>query len=148
MARRESHKRRASILCVEEDAYLADLLHYILIREGYRVRIAASRADALRLLRKEPCDLVLLDVYLPSVSGYMLCSRRHAEVGVREFIHMAGYSVAGFEHEGNDFFPKPFCLRTLLARIHGTLDATRPVRQPHGAGVRLLRPRGDLVDAT
>jgi DNA-binding response OmpR family regulator len=150
MAPRDLLSRRARILCIEEDPYLADLLHYVLAREGYRVRVAASRAVALRMVRVEPCDLALLDVHLPGINGYSLCSCRQGETSVGEAALTARYADLARTHreqDGSDFFPKPFRLQALLVRIRTTLASTEPAGQPGIAKIRLLRPQEDLVGA-
>ncbi len=150
MAPRELLSGRARILCIEEDPYLADLLHYVLAREGYRVRVAASRAAALRMVRVEPCDLALLDVHLPGINGYNLCSCRQGETSVGEAALTARYADLArthLEQDDNGFFPKPFRLRALLVRIRIILASTKSAGQPGTAKIRLLHPQGDLVGA-
>ncbi len=57
------------ILVVEDEEDIAELVRYNLTAEGYRVRCAGSGEDAIRLIRSEPFDLVVLDIMLPGMSG-------------------------------------------------------------------------------
>ncbi|HKC73454.1 MAG TPA: response regulator, partial [Chloroflexota bacterium] len=64
----------AKILCVDDDQYLTDLLRYALAREGFEVRMAHSGRDALRLIRAESLDLIILDVNIPDMNGFKVLS--------------------------------------------------------------------------
>lgn len=63
-----------TILCVDDDAYLTDLMQYALTREGYIVQIASSATAARQALRALHPDLVILGLTLPDAGGYELCS--------------------------------------------------------------------------
>lgn len=60
---------RKTILVVEDDGYIGDMVEEVLVREGYRVIRAYSGTEALLLLEREQADLVLLDLMLPGLSG-------------------------------------------------------------------------------
>src|SRR5438874_2714882 len=63
------------ILCVDDDAYLTDLLRYALTREGYVVSVAHRGAEVLPMAKADPPHLILLDGNLPDADGFELCQR-------------------------------------------------------------------------
>lgn len=113
------------LVVVDDDALLRRSLAYNLKRAGYRVSIAASAEEALRMIDREPADLVLLDIGLPGMDGLdaLQVIRREFDVPVifltarrREFDE-----VLGLEMGADDYITKPFDLDVLLARIKATL---------------------------
>src|SRR5438067_1666069 len=68
----------ASILCVDGDQYLTDLMQYALGREGFEVMLAHSGREALRLLHTDSPDLLTMDVNLPDTNGYRVLSTLRA----------------------------------------------------------------------
>ena len=63
-----------TILCVDEDRYLTDLLRYALKREGFDVEVACCGRDALQYAQKAQPHLVLLEAELPDADGFQLCA--------------------------------------------------------------------------
>jgi diguanylate cyclase (GGDEF)-like protein len=116
------------ILVVEDDVATAKSLADALVEEGYRVSVVTDGHDGLRQASEEPPDLVLLDVYLPGMSGF------DAATSLRQLSSMRGVPIvflSGAEDlptrvrnvhlEHVDFMPKPFGLEELLVRIHQAL---------------------------
>lgn len=64
-----------TVLCVDDDRHLNDLLRYALSREGWSIRTAETGQDALRILRMAPADVIILDVKLPDMNGFDVLSR-------------------------------------------------------------------------
>ena len=118
-----------TILVVEDDPHLADLIRFRLMREGFEVRVAADGDQALtEFERAQPPDLVILDVMLPYRSGYELLAdlrQRSAWVRIPVIILTSRTKeedvVQGLTLGANDYLSKPFRPAELLARIQKLL---------------------------
>ncbi len=107
-----------TILVVDDDVYIGDMLTDVLTREGYCVQHAYSGTEALLVLRAERPDLVLLDLMLPGLTGEEVLAQLagipaivvSARVGVDDKV---GCLLGG----AADYITKPFDTRELLARI-------------------------------
>jgi DNA-binding response OmpR family regulator len=115
----------ARILLVDDDLDLVDLTAYSLRKEGYEVTIVSEGHCALRSLRGDQPDLVLLDMRLPDSSGVTVCRemREHSSVPI---IMVSGASdeepiISSFAAGADDFVIKPYSHRQLAARIHALL---------------------------
>ena len=99
---------------------------------------AATAAEGLRRLAAEPFDAVLLDVMLPDLDGFEVCRRIRAGSDVPVLMLTARGQdedrIVGLELGADDYLPKPFNPRELLARLRAILRRRRPGRRPHGAG--------------
>lgn len=120
---RQSGVRR--VLCVDDDAYLTDLMQYALSREGYTVQIADNAAMALLAVAAQRPDLVVLDINLPDMSGFELCSRLREQYNL-PVIFLSGRSteseiVTGFTQGADDYITKPFSMHVLTYRIEAVL---------------------------
>ena len=117
--------RARRVLIVEDEASLADSIRYNLEREGYEVDVAYDGRDALQQARREPPDLVLLDLMLPEMAGLDVCRALRAESSVPIIIVTAkdaeADKVAGLEVGADDYVTKPFSMRELVARISANL---------------------------
>ncbi len=131
------------VLIVEDDAALLRGLKDNFQAQGYRVRTANDGEKGLEAFLRDPPDLALLDVMLPKVNGYEICrvarSRR-----LRTPILMLSAKcqeddvVRGFELGADDYVPKPFGIRELLARARrlsrqerSDSIAASPAQEPH-----------------
>ena len=117
-----------TILVVEDEADLADLLRYNIEREGYRCRCAANGEDGLAEARRNPPDVMILDRMLPRMSGDQVISRlRHepktAHIPILMLTAKAEESdeLVGFALGADDYITKPFSMKLLLARIDALL---------------------------
>jgi two-component system KDP operon response regulator KdpE len=124
----------ASILCVDDDQYLMDLLHYVLEREGFTVLRARTGREALGVVRSETVNLVVLDSTLPDLAGLTVLSllRRFSRVPV---IMLASSMreedvIAGLQRGADDYVAKPFSVQVLINRISAVLRRVRGLRQP------------------
>src|SRR5215470_8247039 len=79
MVANNDERRVRTVVIVEDDEDIADSIRYNLEREGFRVRIATTGEDALSLILERPPSLVLLDLNLPRMSGFEICTRLRAE---------------------------------------------------------------------
>jgi DNA-binding response OmpR family regulator len=109
-----------SILVVDDDHVMVELLVALLDEEGYRVRYAFDGRDALHEIARIAPDLVLADVMMPEVDGLSLL-RQVRQLGcVMPVVLMSAVSIE-VDEPGTPFLRKPFDLDTLLAVVHDTL---------------------------
>jgi DNA-binding response OmpR family regulator len=117
------------ILCVDDDPYLTDLLHYALERDGYQVAVAGDGATALHLVQRDSPDLVLLDVHLPDTHGLTLCGELRRLGRMPVILLTAGDTetdvITGFQHGADDYVAKPFNMQILSYRIQAVLRRSR-----------------------
>jgi DNA-binding response OmpR family regulator len=128
----------AHLLLVDDDALLRRSLAFNLEKAGYRVSTAASAEDSLALARRDPPDLILLDIGLPGMDG--LDALRHFQDDLnRPVIFLTARrreldQALGLELGADDYVTKPFDLDVLLARIKAVLRrsqrSTAPLTEP------------------
>lgn len=125
----------ATILVVEDEASLAEILRYNLEAEGYGVLHAATGEDAEVLADESGPDLIVLDWMLPSVSGIELCRRFRSRQQTRAvpilMLTARGEEadrVRGLSTGADDYVVKPFSLPELMARIRALLRRASPDR--------------------
>lgn len=114
-----------SILLVDDEPMIIDSLTYSLHREGFDVRAATDGLQALSLFEQARPDLVVLDIRLPGMDGLEVCRRLRARSPVPIIMLTALGNeldrVVGLEVGADDYLPKPFSFRELLARIRSML---------------------------
>ena len=119
----------ATILVVEDEYAVARGLEYGLSSEGFTVLLAETGQRALDLVRVSSPDLVVLDIRLPDMSGFDVCSRIRAQ-GERLPILMLTArdeevdKVLGLELGADDYVVKPYSMRELISRIRALLRRT------------------------
>src|SRR6187431_2916912 len=117
------------VLLVEDDARLAGMVADYLGEAGFRAVIAATGGDAQRLLKGEGFDAVILDLMLPDTDGLDLCRHIRAESAIPLLMLTARGDpldrVVGLELGADDYLPKPFEPRELLARLRAILRRSR-----------------------
>ena len=129
-----------SVLVVEDDANVAEVLSRYLRREGFEVTCLGDGAAALEQALAAPPDLAVLDIMLPGLSGLELCRRLRAEVDVPIIMLTAlgeeADRVVGLELGADDYVTKPFSPREVTARVKAILRRTRARSgaPPEGAG--------------
>ncbi len=128
------------ILVVEDETHLAEGLRFNLEAEGHSVGITAKGEDALdRLLKKkEPFDIVVLDVMLPGKDGFTVAQELRRARNYIPVLMLTARSrpedvLQGFESGADDYLPKPFDLSILLARITSLLRRTEWSRRAAGS---------------
>ena len=115
----------SQVLVVEDEEALRFTLEHNLKREGYRVQSVARGDDALAITKETPPDLVILDLMLPGLDGIQVCRqiRRRSSVPIIMLTALGGEGdkVAGLDAGADDYLPKPFGMRELMARVRAHL---------------------------
>ena len=113
------------VLIVEDEANIAELVNLYLKKEGYETMVAGDGGKALELYRSFRPDLVLLDIMLPVMDGWAVCSKiRETDKTPIIMLTAKGETidkVAGLEMGADDYIVKPFEMKELLARVHAVL---------------------------
>ena len=119
-----------NILIIEDDADIAENLHYNFKREGFRPVIAESGEKGLRLALddKNPPSLIILDLMLPGMSGMEICRRLRRETQTENtpIIMLTAKAaetekIAGLDIGADDYIVKPFSVKEVIARIRAVL---------------------------
>ncbi len=114
-----------TILVVEDEERLVRLLRLWLTRDGYRMSVARDGSEAVRLFHTVRPDLVILDIALPSATGWDVCQniRRTSDVPILMLTARSEESdkIKGFALGTDDYVTKPFSFPELLARIDALL---------------------------
>ena len=110
-----------TILLIEDEESIADILSYALRKEGFRVHSAATGQDGLRLFEGIDPDLVILDLMLPDMTGFDICKKLTAGSTVPILMLTAREDiidkVLGLELGADDYMTKPFDVREVIARV-------------------------------
>ena len=111
-----------TVLIVEDEKNIVDILRFNLMREGYRTLEAYDGEDGLHKARSENPDLILLDVMLPKMIGFDVCRTLRQEGNNVPVIILTAReeeadNVLGLEIGADDYITKPFSMRELIARV-------------------------------
>ncbi|HBF43661.1 MAG TPA: hypothetical protein DDW42_08565 [Desulfobacteraceae bacterium] len=116
------------ILIVDDDEMVRIAINELLKPEGYEVRLASSGANALEMLEKDGCDLLMLDIIMPEMDGFELCKRIREKEAYREtpIVFLSAKSreedrKQGIEAGANLFLSKPISPDKLLEIISDTI---------------------------
>ncbi|GAA1850786.1 response regulator transcription factor [Asanoa iriomotensis] len=136
--------RERRILVVEDERTIADSIAARLRAEGFAVGHAGDGPSAVEAARREPPDLVVLDVMLPGFDGLEVCRRIQADRPVPVLMLTArddeNDMLVGLAVGADDYITKPFSMRELAARVHALL---RRVERSQAIGPQPIR-LGDL----
>ena len=112
---------KRTVLVVEDDDSLQDVLTYNLTKKGYRVLQAFDGDEALELARERKPDVIILDIMLPGLDGLEVCRMVRREMATPILILTARDQeidkVGGLELGADDYMTKPFSIRELMARV-------------------------------
>jgi two-component system phosphate regulon response regulator OmpR len=161
--------RPLKILVVDDDARIRDLLRRYLTQEGFVAIVAEDASGMGRVMQRESVDLIVLDLMMPGEDGLSICRRLRSAGNRTPLIMLTARGdetdrIIGLELGADDYLPKPFNPRELLARIHAVLRR-RPAPELPGApsgdepvvvfgdfnfdlGARTLRKNGQEVPLT
>ena len=116
---------RKTILVVDDEKPIRDILIYNLKKEGYETVEAEDGEKAISLALEKKPDLILLDIMLPKVDGLTVCKRLRLNLSVPILILSAKDEeidkILGLELGANDYITKPFSVRELMARVKANL---------------------------
>ena len=120
------------ILIVEDEPALQDTLAYNLTRQGYLVETVSDGEAALAAARRQPPDLILLDIMLPVLDGFEVTRILRQELNTPILFLTARDDeidrILGLELGADDYMTKPFSMRELLARVKAQLRRVRLIR--------------------
>ena len=130
MRQRAEHMTQ-TILVVDDEAKLRDLIRVYLEQDGYRVVEAGQGREALYVARVEKPDLIILDLMMPEMGGYEFMRAFSKEAETPVIILTAKVEdqdkILGLELGADDYVTKPFNVRELLARVRAVLRRTNKV---------------------
>ena len=134
----------ASILIVDDEKAIVDILKFNLSKEQYQILCAYDGREGLRMAREENPDLILLDVMLPYMDGFEVCRKLRAEGNNVPIIMITAREeetdkVFGLEIGADDYITKPFSVRELAARVKAnirrlTVSAAAAEAEPASSG--------------
>jgi len=115
-----------TILIVEDETNIVDILSFNLEREGYNTIEAYDGQTGLQLAREQNPDLILLDLMLPQMNGFDVCKQLRAEGSSIPIIMLTAREeeadkVLGLELGADDYITKPFAVRELMARVKANI---------------------------
>ena len=139
--------KKGTILVIDDEKDLIELLSYNLGKEGYDVIVANDGQSGLDVVKKHRPDLVVLDIMMPGLDGLQVCQRLRADprTGRVPIIMLTAKAtetdrIVGLEVGADDYVTKPFSPREVIARVKAVLR-----RSSHPAEERQLIRSGDLV---
>ena len=119
-----------SILIIEDEAAIREILTVPLESQGYRVTTAADGLEGINAFRNGEFDLVIVDIMMPRIDGYTVCEMIRNESDVPIVILTALDSeeaqIKGFDKLADDYITKPFSVRVGLKRVEALLRRTSP----------------------
>ena len=123
-----------SILVVDDDQHIRDVVCFALNKAGMTTRAAADGAEGLRLAQEEEPDLLVLDINMPEMDGLEVC-RRIRQTSEVPILFLSSRDdeidrVLGLELGADDYVTKPFSPRELVARINAILKRSRASAAP------------------
>ena len=123
--------KKGKILVVDDENYILHILDFSLGAEGYEVITAEDGEEAVRKVKEERPDLVVLDVMMPKMDGFEACRaiKRDAELAATPVILLSAKArdidqKQGYEAGADDYITKPFSPGRLVERVHGLLKTS------------------------
>jgi DNA-binding response OmpR family regulator len=128
-------EQHGTVVVIEDDPHISDLVDLYLRRDGYRVLLARDGEQGLNLIQQEEPWIVVLDVGLPGeLDGFDVCRRIRAKGNLPVLFLTARDDevdrILGLELGADDYLVKPFSPRELVARVRAILRRTRDVAPP------------------
>src|SRR5882757_5471044 len=129
------------VLVVDDDVRLRDLLTRYLTEQGFQVAALADTSQLDKKLQRDPPHLIVLDLMLPGEDGLAVCRRLRGAGETVPIIMLTAKGedvdrIVGLEMGADDYLPKPFNPRELVARIHAVL-------RRHGERAAMGAPTAD-----
>ena len=156
---------RERILLIEDEPDIAEVLQYNLEKEGFEVEVARRGDTGLEAIRREPPDLLVLDLMLPGIDGLELTRllKRDGATSRLPIVMLTAKSeevdrIVGLELGADDYIPKPFSPREVVLRVKAVLRRRQPEEETNEllevGGIELdisghqLRVRGKEIPLT
>ena len=138
-----------TVLIVEDEKNIVDILRFNLMREGYRTIEAYDGEDGLNKARSEHPDLILLDVMLPKMIGFDVCRTLRQEGNNVPVIILTAREeetdkVLGLEIGADDYITKPFSMRELIARVGANIRRSAMLSAAVSTAETAMPVSGDL----
>lgn len=142
-----------TILVVEDEKTIADILVFNLQREGYQTLEANDGAEGLKLATEKNPDLILLDVMLPVMDGFEVCKniRRKSQVPILMLTAREEETdkVLGLELGADDYITKPFSMRELMARVktnirRGSIQPEDEIKCETSSSIQIKQSNGSV----
>jgi two-component system phosphate regulon response regulator PhoB len=128
---------RAVILIIEDDPDIQELLSFAMEKEGWKLFMAASGEEGLKLLRQEGADCIILDIMLPGMDGFKVLKKIKGDEPGRDIPVIMTTAkgeesdiVAGLELGADDYVVKPYSPKVLIARIRAALRRKEEAPDP------------------
>ncbi|ATB39535.1 DNA-binding response regulator [Cystobacter fuscus] len=139
---------RASILVVDDDPHLREVVGFALTQAGFHVEQARDGREGLEFVRRSVPALIVLDIMMPEMDGLEMCRevRRSHDCPI-VFLSSRDDEVdriLGLELGGDDYLTKPFSPRELVARVKAVLRRSRALASPPPAAPSPVLQRGPL----
>jgi DNA-binding response OmpR family regulator len=141
----------ASILIVDDDEDIREILKYNLERENHSIRAVGDGLKCLEEVSKEKPDLILLDVMMPGMDGIEVCEQLKSSTENKDILicfltaRSEDYSqIAGLESGGDDYVTKPIKPKVLVSRINALLrrnESRKTVVETHSNELRINREK-------
>ena len=132
-----------TVLIVEDERAIVEILKFNLQKEGYQTLEALDGQTGLALARSEDPDLILLDLMLPKLSGFEVCAQLRRDGSAVPILMLTAREeendkVQGLEAGADDYITKPFSMRELMARVNAnirrrSIDAAQAAAAPASA---------------
>lgn len=135
-----------TILVVDDEKNIVDILSFNLQKEGYEVLTAFDGEKGLKVYAESAPDLILLDVMLPVMTGFDVCRQIRSTDYLTPIIMLTARQeetdkVLGLEIGADDYITKPFSMREVLARVKANIRRTDHAAPPEG-----MRSEGIVLD--
>ena len=140
-----------TVLIVEDEKNIVDILRFNLERKGYRTLEAYDGEEGLRLARTEKPDLILLDIMLPKMIGFDVCEALRKDGDNVPILLLTAREeeddkVRGLETGADDYITKPFSMREVIARVEANIRRTSMAAPAGTAAADSAMPvAGDLA---
>lgn len=145
----------ATVLIVDDDPTLVEMLTFVLERAGFETRSAHDGARALAILNAEEIDLIVLDVMLPDMDGFEICQSVRAlpnGADVPILMLSARTQIAdrltGFESGADDYVPKPAEPKEIVARVRALIGRSQRARGITAPVIALVGAKGGVGNTT
>jgi DNA-binding response OmpR family regulator len=136
------------ILVVDDDEDTLELLQISLEKYDFRVTLAKDGAEAMKIVHKDPPDLILLDLMMPDVDGLQVCRMVKANtqmpIIVISAIGLEEKKVEALDLGADDYLTKPFGVKELMARIRAVIRRSRQFATPRETLVHIGQVFADL----